>query len=443
VSAPRTGGPTAPRTRTAAASEALFRRALQCFPGGVNSPVRAFKGVGGTPRFIASARGATLTDEDGARYVDYVLGWGPILLGHAHPAVTEAVERQIREGALYGAPTRIEVELAERVKRFYPAAERLRFVSTGTEATMSALRIARAATGRDGFVKLDGCYHGHGDAFLVRGGSGLATLGTPDSPGVPASAVNEARIASYNDLASVETHFRREGEKLAAVIVEPVVGNYGCVPPSPEFLPGLRSLCDRHGALLIFDEVMCGFRAARGGAAERYGVRPDLVTLGKVIGGGLPVAAFGGRSDLMGRVAPEGPVYQAGTYSGNPVAMAAGLAALTELDRDPGVFARLSARSELLAAGLRDALTRRGVPGAVNAVGSMWTLFFGVEAVRTVEDARRADRERYARFFHGMLDRGVYLPPSQFESAFLSAAHGDDELDQTLGAAAEALEGLQ
>jgi glutamate-1-semialdehyde 2,1-aminomutase len=425
-----------------AGSEALHRRALQCFPGGVNSPVRAFQGVGGIPRFIASASGAYLVDVDGNRYVDYVLGWGPILLGHAHPAVTAAVERQLREGALYGAPTRLEVELAEKVKRFYPAVERLRFVSTGTEATMSALRLARAATGRDGFVKLDGCYHGHGDAFLVRAGSGLATLGIPDSPGVPASAVNEARIASYNDLPSVEAHFRREGEKLSAVIVEPVVGNYGCVPPAPGFLQGLRSLCDRHGALLIFDEVMCGFRAARGGAAERYGVRPDLATLGKVIGGGFPVAAFGGRGDLMSKVAPEGPVYQAGTYSGSPVAMAAGLAALTELDRAPDLYPRLAARTELLAAGLRESLARHGVRGTVNVVGSMWTLYFGVDAVGTVDDARRADRERYARFFHSMLARGVYLPPSQFESAFLSAAHDDNELDLTLEAADEAMRGL-
>jgi glutamate-1-semialdehyde 2,1-aminomutase len=440
--APAAGVPSGSAGRATAESEALFRRALECFPGGVNSPVRAFKGVGGTPRFIASANGAYVVDADGNRYIDYVLGWGPILLGHAHPAVGRAVERQIRDGLLYGASTRLEVELAEQVKRFYPAAERLRFVSTGTEATMSALRVARAATGRDGFVKLDGCYHGHGDAFLVRGGSGLATLGTPDSPGVPGSAVNEARIGSYNDLASVEAHFRREGEKLGAVIVEPLVGNYGCVPPAAGFLEGLRALCDRHGAILVFDEVMCGFRAARGGAAERYGVRPDLATLGKVIGGGLPVAAFGGRSDLMAKVAPEGPVYQAGTYSGNPVAMAAGLAALTALDAEPGLFPRLAARTELLAAGLRNALARNGVRGTVNAVGTMWTLFFGVDAVRTVEEARGADRERYARFFHAMLDRGVYLPPSQFESAFFSAAHGDEELDRTLEAADESMRGL-
>ena len=420
-------------------SEALQRRALECFPGGVNSPVRAFKGVGGVPRFIASANGATLTDADGNRYVDYVLGWGPILLGHAHPVVTAAVERQAREGVLYGASTRLEVELAERVKRFYPAAERLRFVSTGTEATMSALRVARAATGRDGFVKLDGCYHGHGDAFLVRAGSGLATLGIPDSPGVPASAVNEARIASYNDLASVEARFREDAARIAAVIVEPVVGNYGCVPPAPGFLEGLRALCDRHGAVLIFDEVMCGFRAARGGAAERYGVRPDLVTLGKVIGGGMPVAAFGGRADLMARVAPEGPVYQAGTYSGNPAAMAAGLAALTEIDADPAFFSRLEARTALLAAGLRDALARHRVPGTVNAVGSMWTLFLGVTEVRMVDDARRADRGRFARFFHAMLDRGVYLPPSAFESAFVCAAHTEQDIDGTLDAADAAL----
>lgn len=423
-------------------SEILSRRAQALFPGGVNSPVRAFRAVGGTPRFIASASGAWLTDADGNRLLDYVLGWGPLLLGHGHPDVVAAVTRQAREGMLYGASTRLEIELGERTRRFYPAAERLRFVSSGTEATMSALRVARAATGRSAYVKLDGCYHGHADPFLIKAGSGLATFGTPDSPGVPESVARDARIASFNDLASVAAHFEREPEGIAAVIVEPVVGNYGVLPPADGFLPGLRDLCSRHGAVLVFDEVMSGFRAARGGAAERYGVRPDLVTLGKVIGGGLPVAAFGGRADLMARVAPEGPVYQAGTYSGNPLAMAAGVATLDALERDPDFFRRVEARTTLLAAGLREILARRRVPGAVNAVGSMWTLFFGPSRVATMADVRGADRERYARFFHGMLERGISLPPSAFESAFLSGAHDEEAIDRTLEAADEAMGAL-
>lgn len=427
---------------TTARSEALQRRALELFPGGVNSPVRAFKAVGGTPRFIESARGAVMTDADGNQLLDYVLGWGPLLLGHAHAEVVKAVEQQARLGSLYGTSTRLEVELAERVRRFYPSAERLRFVSSGTEATMSVLRVARAATGRSLYVKLDGCYHGHADPFLIRAGSGLATFGTPDSPGVPDSAIADVRVASFNDLDSVRGHFDREGSNIAAVIVEPVVGNYGVIPPAPDFLPGLRALCDRHGALLLFDEVMSGFRAAPGGAAERYGVAPDLVALGKVIGGGLPVAAFGGRASRMALVAPEGAVYQAGTYSGNPLAMAAGNAALRVLEADPELFRRAEARTGLLAAGLREILQRRKIPGAVNAVGSMWTIFFGVSHVSTMSDARAADRARYSRFFHGMLERGIYLPPSAFESAFLSNAHTDADIDRTLEDADEAMEGF-
>jgi glutamate-1-semialdehyde 2,1-aminomutase len=420
-------------------SEALHRRALEFFPGGVNSPVRAFQAVGGVPRQIVAAHGAYLTDADGQELLDYVLGWGPILLGHAHPAVIQAIERQARLGTLYGTSTPLEADLAERVRRFYPAAERLRFVSTGTEATMSALRVARAATKRSLYVKLEGCYHGHADPFLIQAGSGAATLGVPDSPGVPASALADTRLARFNDLDSVRAHFDREGSAIAAVIVEPVVGNYGVIPPRPDFLPGLRALCDRHQAILIFDEVMCGFRAARGGAAERYGVKPDLVTLGKVIGGGLPVAAFGGRSDLMALVAPEGPVYQAGTYSGNPLAMAAGQSALAEMEKDPDFFRKVEARTSLLAAGLKASLDRHRVPGVVNAVGSMWTLFFGVTEVSTMDQVRRADRERYARWFQGMLERGIYLPPSAFEAAFLSAAHTETEIDRTLEAADEVL----
>ncbi len=425
-----------------ARSESLHRRALDLFPGGVSSPVRAFRAVGGEPRLITSAGGAYLKDADGNELLDYVLGWGPMLLGHAHRDVIRAVERQLRSGTLFGMSTPLEIELAERVRRFYPAAERLRFVSTGTEATMAAIRVARAATRRDGIVKLDGCYHGHADAFLIRGGSGLMTFGVPDSAGVSASAVAETRIASFNNLATVEAAFAREPDRIAAVIVEPVVGNMGVIPPGSEFLPGLRALCDRHGALLVFDEVMSGFRVARGGAAERYGVRPDLVTLGKVIGGGLPAAAFGGRADLMKLVAPEGPVYQAGTYSGNPLAMAAGEATLAILEGEPLIFQRIEARTGLLVAGLREILVRRRIPGVLNAVGSMWALFFGVDEVASVEDARRADKERYARFFRRMLERGILLPPSAFESCFLSDAHREEEIDRTLEAADEALEGI-
>jgi glutamate-1-semialdehyde 2,1-aminomutase len=422
-------------------SEALHAAALGLFPGGVNSPVRAFRAVGGKPRIMVSAKGAFLTDADGNELLDYVLGWGPMLLGHGRPEVVAAVERQLKSGVLFGMTSPLEIELAERVRRFYPAAERLRFVATGTEATMAAIRVARAATKRDAILKLDGCYHGHADAFLIRGGSGLQTFGVPDSAGVPESVAAATRVASFNDPASVEGAFAREPDKIAAVILEPVVGNMGVIPPDPAFLASIRDLCYRNGALLVFDEVMTGFRVAPGGAAERYGIRPDLVTMGKVIGGGLPVAAFGGRADLMKLVAPEGPVYQAGTYAGHPLAMAAGAATLAALEADPAIFRRAEARTTLLAAGLREILTRRRLRGVVNAVGSMWTLFFGVDQVASPEEARRADAPRYARFFQSMLERGVFLPPSAFESAFLSDAHGEAEIDRTLEAADEALEG--
>ncbi|HZI89580.1 MAG TPA: glutamate-1-semialdehyde 2,1-aminomutase [Candidatus Polarisedimenticolia bacterium] len=415
-------------------SDALQQRALELFPGGVNSPVRAYRAVGGHPRIIVSARGARLTDADGHELLDYVLGWGPMLLGHGRPEVLAAVERQLHAGTLFGMTSPLEIELAERARRFYPAAERLRFVSTGTEATMAAIRVARGATGRDAIVKLDGCYHGHADPFLIKAGSGLQTFGVPDSAGT--------RVATFNDRGSILALFTREPARIAAVVVEPVVGNMGVIPPDPTYLPYLRDLCDRYGALLLFDEVMTGFRVARGGAAERYGVRPDLVTLGKVLGGGLPVAAFGGRADLMKQVAPDGPVYQAGTYSGNPLAMAAGAATLEVLEKDPALFQRVQARTALLAAGLREILTRRRVRGVVNEMGSMWTLYFGVDRVASPAEARRADAALYARFFQGMLARGILLPPSAFESAFLSDAHGEAEIDETLEAADEAMEGM-
>jgi len=424
-------------------SEALHERALDLFPGGVNSPVRAFRAVGGTPRHIVSARGAILTDADGNELLDYVLGWGPMLLGHANPSVVEAVERQLRNGFLYGLSNPLEVELAERVRRFYPAAERLRFVASGTEATMAAIRVARAATGRDDIVKLDGCYHGHADGFLIKAGSGPQTFGIPDSAGVPTAVAAGTRVAKFNDLDSVKAAFElRPGSPPAALILEPVIGNMGVIAPEPEFLSSLRALCDRHGTLLVFDEVMTGFRIARGGAAERFGVRPDLVTLGKVIGGGLPVAAFGGRADLMKLVAPEGPVYQAGTYAGHPLAMAAGNATLAILESDSAIFRRVEARTGLLAAGLREILARRNVRGVVNSLGSMWTLFFGVDQVASADEARRADSKRYATVFQGLLERGVLLPPSAFESAFLSDAHTETEIDRTLEAADEAMEDL-
>jgi len=423
-------------------SEALHKTALALFPGGVNSPVRAFRAVGGNPRVITAARGAYLTDADGNELLDYVLGWGPMLLGHGRPEVVNAVARQLQAGILFGMTSPLEIELAERVRRFYPAAERLRFVASGTEATMAAIRVARAATRRDAIVKLDGCYHGHADSFLIRGGSGLQTFGIPDSAGVPASTAAETRVASFNDLGSVEAALVSEPGKIAAVILEPVIGNMGVIPPEAAFLSGLRDLCDRHGALLVFDEVMTGFRAAPGGAAERYGVKPDLGTLGKVIGGGLPIAAFCGRADLMSFVAPDGPVYQAGTYAGHPLAMAAGSAALEVLERDPGLFRRAEARTTLLAAGLREILTRRKIRGVVNAIGSMWTLYFGVDQVTSAEEARGANAALYARFFQSMLERGILLPPSAFESAFLSDAHGEPEIDRTLEAADEALEGV-
>ncbi len=421
-----------------ARSRALFERARTVMPGGVNSPVRAFGAVGGEPRFIARGEGACLVDVDGNRFIDYVLSWGPLLLGHAHPAVVRALERRLPLGTSYGAPTEGEVLLAEAIRRFVPSMEVVRLVSSGTEATMSAVRVARAATGRSRVVKFDGCYHGHADGFLIRAGSGAATLGVPDSPGVPAEVAALTLVAPWNDLDAVRAILERRGGEIAAVILEPVVGNHGVLPPRPGFLEGIRAACDRAGALLVFDEVMTGFRVARGGAQERYGVRPDLTTLGKVIGGGLPVGAYGGRADLMRRVAPDGPVYQAGTLSGNPLAVDAGLAALRVLEEDAGIFARLEERTARLADGLRDAAGARRGEVAVNAAGSMFTLFFAPPPVATTAAAARSDRARYARFHAALLARGVYFPPSQFEAAFLSTAHGDAEIDATVAAAAEA-----
>ncbi|MGH7528329.1 MAG: glutamate-1-semialdehyde 2,1-aminomutase [Gemmatimonadales bacterium] len=420
-----------------AASERLFAAALRVLPGGVNSPVRAFRGVGGTPRFIARGEGPLLVDVDGNRYVDLVLSWGPLILGHAHPEVLAAIVDAARRGTTYGAPTELEVRLAERVVATFPSIEMVRFVSSGTEAAMSVVRLARAATGRRAIIKFDGCYHGHADPLLAAAGSGVATLGLPDSPGVTPATVADTLIVPFNDLAAVEAIFSSRGEEIAAVLVEPVAGNMGVVPPVPGFLPGLRALTRRYGALLVFDEVMTGWRVHPRGAQVLYGIEPDLTCLGKVVGGGLPAAAYGGRRDLLEQIAPAGPVYQAGTLSGNPLAMAAGLATLDLLAR-PGVWDR----AESWARGVADAMGRRaveaGVPVTVQRVGTMLTPFFTAAPVRNYAEARATDRAGYNAFFHTMLDGGVYLPPSAFEAAFTSAVHGDAELAAVESALASA-----
>jgi glutamate-1-semialdehyde 2,1-aminomutase len=419
-------------------SARLFARARRLLPGGVDSPVRAFKAVGGTPRFIARAKGAWIEDVDGHRYIDCVMSWGPLIHGHAPRGLVAALARAAARGTSFGAPVELEVALADKVRRLMPALERVRFVSSGTEATMSAVRVARAATGRDGIVKFEGCYHGHADAFLVKAGSGALTLGVPTSPGVPQALAAETLVASYNDLASVERLLEAHPRRVAAIIVEPVAGNMGVVPPEPGFLQGLRTICDRDGIVLVFDEVMTGFRVARGGAQALYRVKPDLTCLGKIIGGGLPCAAYGGRADLMELVAPAGPVYQAGTLSGNPLAMAAGLWSLERLT--PALYRRLAVLGTRLAAGLADAARTAGVALQVNALGSMITPFFTTRPVRDFASAASADTAAYARFFHAMLRRSVYPPPSQFEAWFLSAAHTPAHVDRIVAAAREAFE---
>jgi glutamate-1-semialdehyde 2,1-aminomutase len=412
----------------------LFERAERSIPGGVNSPVRAWKSVGGRPRFVRSACGAQITDEDGNRYIDYVGSWGPMILGHAHPEVLAAIYEAADQGTSFGAPTRLEVDFAEKIRELVPSMERVRLVNSGTEATMSALRLARAATERPAIVKFAGCYHGHADGLLVRAGSGATTLGVPDSPGVPEPIAGLTRIAAFNDADSVRLVCDHE---VSAVIVEPVAGNMGLVPPEPGFLEALRRITEQTGALLIFDEVMTGFRLAPGGYQQICGVRPDLTCFGKIIGGGLPVGGYGGRADLMDRVSPAGPVYQAGTLSGNPLAVAAGLKTLEILKRE-APYERLEELSARLEAGLREALGAR--KGCVQRVGSMLTLFFGMEQVANYEDALALDTDRFGRFFAAMLDEGVWLPPSQFETWFVSTAHGEDEVDRTIAAAARAIE---
>jgi len=402
-------------------SEELFARAKAVIPGGVSSPARAFKAVGGTPLFVARAEGARFWDEDGRAFIDYVGSWGPMILGHAQPAVVEAVRAAAGRGTSYGAPCAAEVELAERITKLMPAVERVRFVSSGTEATMSALRVARGFTGRRKILKFDGCYHGHADSLLVAAGSGVATLGIPGSPGVPEGTVADTLVAPFNDVAALEAAFREHGRELAAVIVEPVCGNMGTVAPRTGYLEALRELTRRSGTVLIFDEVMTGFRLALGGAQQLYGIRPDMTCLGKIMGGGLPAAAYGGRVDIMATVAPDGPVYQAGTLSGNPLAMAAG-AKVLELLAQPGVYATLEARSARLEEGLKRAARDAGTTVTVNRVGSMITVFFCAGPVTDYTTAKQSDTKRFARFFHAMLARGVYLPPAQFEAAFVSLA---------------------
>ncbi|MBZ5580345.1 MAG: glutamate-1-semialdehyde 2,1-aminomutase [Acidobacteriia bacterium] len=412
-------------------SEDLFRRALQIVPGGVNSPVRAFRSVGGTPPFIARGQGSHLFDVDGNEYIDYVGSWGPLLLGHRHPAILSALEHALTIGTSFGAPTEAEVELAAAICDAVPSIEMVRLVNSGTEATMSAIRVARGFTGRDLIVKFEGCYHGHVDSLLVKAGSGVATLGIADTRGVPKAFCDSTLALPYNSPDAMQEAFRAHGQRIAAVIVEPVVGNMGCVPPRPGYLEALREITARHGALLIFDEVMTGFRVAFGGAQQRFGIRPDLTTLGKVIGGGLPVGAYGGRKDIMSLVAPAGPVYQAGTLSGNPLAVAAGLAMLRYLKAHPEVYAQLeSCTAELCSA---------APPGiTVNRVGSMFTFFFTDQPVTDYESAKRSDTARFGRFFQAMLERGVYLAPSQFEAAFVSAAHTEEDIRQTIAAARQA-----
>ncbi|MBI4635670.1 MAG: glutamate-1-semialdehyde 2,1-aminomutase [Candidatus Rokubacteria bacterium] len=419
------------------ASKRLYSRAERLMPGGVNSPVRAFRGVGGEPFFVARAEGARLWDVEGHAYIDFVGSWGPLILGHAPRPVVEAIIAAAPRGTSYGAPTPGEVELAEAITAAYPSMEMVRLVSSGTEAAMSAIRLARGATGRDVVMKFDGCYHGHADSLLVKAGSGGATFGIPDSGGVPAPLAALTVTVPFNDLPAVAAVFRERGDRVAAVIVEPIAGNMGVVPPLPGFLEGLRELTTAHGALLIFDEVITGFRVAYGGAQALYGVRPDLTCLGKIIGGGLPVGAYGGRRDLMGRVAPLGDVYQAGTLSGNPLAVAAGLATLAAL-RQGDAYARLEALSAQLERGLRAGAEKAGVPLVVNRVGSMLTAFFCGGRVIDYASARRADTARYARYFHAMLERGVYLAPSQFEAAFVSLAHSEADIEHAARAAADA-----
>ncbi|WP_456446399.1 glutamate-1-semialdehyde 2,1-aminomutase [Thiolapillus sp.] len=424
-------------------SHDLFTKAQQHIPGGVNSPVRAFKGVGGDPVFIDHASGPYIFDSEGRRYIDYVGSWGPMILGHAHPEVIEAVQQAVPRGLSFGAPTELEIRIADKVCELVPSIEMVRMVSSGTEATMSAIRLARGYTGRDKIVKFEGCYHGHSDSLLVKAGSGALTLGEPSSPGVPACLAEQTITLDYNNLEQVQEAFSQIGEEVACIIVEPVAGNMNCIPPVPGFLEGLRQVCDQYGAVLIFDEVMTGFRVGLGGVQGLYGIRPDLTTLGKVIGGGMPVGAFGGRREIMEKIAPLGPVYQAGTLSGNPVAMAAGLKTL-ELIAAPGFFEDLGRKTEALIRGLVAAGREAGIAVTENHVGGMFGLFFSAaDQVTDFQGSMACNQEQFKAFFHGMLDEGVYLAPSAFEAGFVSAAHEQADLDATLEAARKVFAGLK
>ncbi len=424
-------------------SSELFARAQHTIPGGVNSPVRAFKSVGGEPFFVAKAEGAYLYDVDGKRYIDYIGSWGPMLLGHNNPVIRDAVIAAAANGLSFGAPCPAEVTMAEKVSELVPSMEMLRMVSSGTEATMSAIRLARGYTGRDTIVKFEGCYHGHADSLLVKAGSGALTLGVPNSPGVPADFAKYTLTCEFNNLAQIQQLFAEQGEQIACIIVEPVAGNMNCIPPEPGFLEGLRQLCDDYGSVLIFDEVMTGFRVALGGAQAYYGVTPDITTLGKIIGGGMPVGAFGGKKAIMQHIAPLGPVYQAGTLSGNPIAMAAGLAAMQEISK-PGVYEALTDKTAKLIKGLAQAAAKHDIPVSFNQVGGMFGMFFTAEGrVSNFQQATRCDIEAFKRFFHLMLQQGIYLAPSAYEAGFLSLAHSDEDLAETIAAADYAFAALK
>ncbi len=424
------------------ASEQLFERAQRHIPGGVNSPVRAFKGVGGTPIFFKAGEGAYLIDADDKRYIDYVGSWGPMILGHAHPNVIRAVQDQAAKGLGFGAPTEIEIEMVEKVCAVMEHMESVRMVNSGTEATMTAIRLARGFTGRDKIVKFEGCYHGHADSLLVKAGSGALTLGVPNSPGVPACLAEHTITLRFNDIDQVRSAFAEAGDQIAAIIVEPVAGNMNCIPPVPGFLEGLREVCDQYQSVLIFDEVMTGFRVALGGAQGHYGIKPDLTTLGKVIGGGMPVGAFGGRKDIMDHIAPVGPVYQAGTLSGNPVAMAAGLAMLREVSQ-PGFYERLSQKANRLMSGFKEAATAAGIPLSTHQVGGMFGFFFSDEdTITRFDQVTLCNLEQFQRFYHLMLAKGIYLAPSAYEAGFVSSAHDDDIIEATIAAAAQCFKQL-
>ena len=419
-------------------SESLFSRAQSVIPGGVNSPVRAFRAVGGKPLFIERGNGSHIWDADGNDYIDYVGSWGPLIFGHRPPEVLDALQEVLQIGTSFGAPTAREVDLAELICQIVPSVEKVRLVCSGTEATMAAIRVARGFTGRERIIKFDGCYHGHGDSLLVKAGSGVATLGLPDSPGVPAALAELTTVLAFNDKEALKQEFATRGREIACVIIEPVVGNMGTVAPEPGYLELLREVTTASGTILIFDEVMTGFRLALGGAQEKYGITPDMTTMGKVIGGGLPVGAYGGRADIMNKVAPAGPIYQAGTLSGNPLAVSAGLATLKRLKKD-SPYATLEALGARLEAGIPAAIRKTGTAATFNRVGSMYTLFFTAEHVRDFTTAKTCDTQRFNKFFHAMLEQGIYLPPSQFEAAFISAAHTDADIDRTIAAVEKAL----